>query len=420
MALDSTILAMTANPMAASLENQSRILQNQSAAQTNAVRPQLLQQQIEQGQLANQGSDLDLKAKQLEQNLAQHNYASQLLQSLAPDGSNYSDLIQKGQSLGLDFSKAPPEWGAEAQQFVQSAKQSIYDPKTQIALAQMQREYANTQSLIQHRKTLENLATQKFGASQGQPIAFDEEGNAIYGPSQSPNFGFDQSNIPPQVFSKMAGEDSKRRLASTQNYPIAQNILKTLDELEPQLDKFHTGGVAPETRAYIGRNLGTDAGVAAANIEKATNSLATDVSKFQSIPGQKGSVLQLQTILASKPGIKQPEQTNRNIISDMRGKVTDYALSSELQQMYREAAPKKIADENVDKLDSTLKDLFPISSTAKNGQTSFNQNNVDNIRAVMQDAIANPRKYQALQQLKKRGVDITQALQQITNPVGGQ
>ncbi len=108
----------------------------------------------------------------------------------------------------------------------------------------------------------------------------------------------------------------------------------------------------------------------------------------------RGSVLGLQTMLASKPGVSQPPQTNKNIVAGLRAKVIDYQLSTELAQRYREASPLKVTDANTMMLDNALKTIFPIESVDPNtGDTVFNKENAIKIRQAIPDAISNPKAY---------------------------
>lgn len=407
------------------LQQQSQ--QNQARQNQLNVQPQQLQQQTQMGAA-------ELVQKQLQNKLDQHNYATQLLGALSPDGSNYSDIIAQGKQLGLGLDDAPAQWGPQAQQYVDNAKQTLYSPQTQLALANMQREWANTQSEIAHRSAIEDIARQRLGGGmgdvsggQGAPQTGGQSSPTTGGqtpppmpgapgmdggmtpPAQiptapstdqqtgTPGFGFNQQHIPPAVMNQMAKEDSARNTAAQKNVPIAKNMLDDLDDIENNLSGFTTGGVAPQTRYATDKALALPSGTAANDIDKASNDLALNSSKFLPQPGQRGSVLQLQTILASKPGIEQDPTTNQNIINDQRAKINDYLLSSDLQQKYREASPNKIADQQVYDLDNALKTLYPLQSKTVNGDgvgiIQFNKQNVAQIQSVMKDAVANPAKY---------------------------
>lgn len=241
------------------------------------------------------------------------------------------------------------------------------------------------------------LYNTKTGEAVSQPKANNNNGYANIDPQTGDvtmPFGFDTSNIPPKVFNSMATEDSKRRQADINNLPVAANTLRILDQMEPNLKNFPTGKGFPSATLATGKFFGTDTGTAGANIEKGSNDLATELSKFQYVPGMRGSVLGLQTILASKPGIQQPNQTNENIINGLRAKVTDYQLTGELAQQYRQSSPLKITDQNTYKLDDALKTIYPIEEIdKKTGVAKFNKDNAQKIRDAIPDAISNPQKY---------------------------
>jgi hypothetical protein len=224
---------------------------------------------------------------------------------------------------------------------------------------------------------------------------------AVQPMAASQKFGFD---IPPtnkMVQNKLAAEDSKQRQNYMQNYPLAHNILNSLNEMEPSLDKFPTGG-----GEYLGWTSELENSIASAfnpkgemakaggNIDKGTNALATDLSKFQYVPGMRGSVLGLKTILGSKPGLSQPPDVNHSMVNDIRGRVTDYLLTQELAQKYRQLSPNQVTDQNTYTLDDALKSVYPLTTTdPKTGQTTFHAENVPLIRQAMDDALANPQKY---------------------------
>lgn len=250
-----------------------------------------------------------------------------------------------------------------------------------------------------HWKAMEDITRQRM--NNGMPSVDPETGDIIQGnigaQAKANGYGFPVQQIPPTVFHAMSQEDSKRKQLENANFPVANNVNRILDQLEPNLSNFQTGSMAPGVRAIAGKFLGTDSGTAAANIEKGTNDLATELNKFQYMPGQRGSVLGLQTILASKPGIQQPQQTNMNIVNGLRAKVNDYTLSGELNEQYREASPYKITDSNTQELDRALKTIYPLETiNPKTGSVAYNKDNEQKIRAAIPDAISNPSKYFAL------------------------
>lgn len=228
----------------------------------------------------------------------------------------------------------------------------------------------------------------------GQPV----QQPAQSAPVHQRKFGFNLSGTTDPVYKGMVENDKKQIFAAQNNVPIAHNVLQILDQIEPNLKNFNTGFAGDARlmgdKALSYFDMNNQEATAGANIDKGTNELATELGKFQYIPGMRGSVQALQTILASKPGVNQPAPTNANILSSIRAKVTDYQLSSELAQRYREASPLKVTDSNTGMLDNALKTIFPIESIdQKTGATTFNKDNAMKIRQYMQDAIANPKLY---------------------------
>lgn len=213
-------------------------------------------------------------------------------------------------------------------------------------------------------------------------------------------FGFNVSGIPTKVYNQMATEDSKRRTLEENNAPLGGNINRLLDSIEPNLNKFTTGNpIMTPANVWSSKVLDSQGTIstAAANLDKDTQALATEMQKYQYTPGMRGSVAALQNALASKPNINVPLQTNQNIVADLRSKVADYDLSTQLNQQYREKSPLKITDSNTDKLDSALKTIYPLQVVdPKTGTTIFNKDNVNAISSAIPDAIANPQKYFAM------------------------
>jgi len=151
MALDPTILAMTANPQAAALENAQRQAQIQNLQQVNQAQPQLLQNQIQQGQLANQeAQQTNAVRPQLLQNqvtsgqlanqqsalvnaYAQHNAVGQLLSS-AVDEPSYQHTKQIAAQMGIDTSQLPQNFDPN---FIAQAKQNWLTTDQQLKQQEM-------------------------------------------------------------------------------------------------------------------------------------------------------------------------------------------------------------------------------------------------------------------------------------------
>ncbi len=245
----------------------------------------------------------------------------------------------------------------------------------------------------------------------GQPAAPGPTGGA----NPTPKFGF---SLPPMNTAQVKDQqqnDKAAQLAYQNNRPIIQNALRILDALEPNLTAITTGKGRSEAQAinsvvnsfvpHVDPNsklsmvLPTKGGdlekqaVAAANIDKGTNDLALELSKFQPAPGSRGgNKLQLQTILNSKPGMGYPLQTNQNITAGLRAKLVSADISGDIDQQYRSASPMGITDDNTRQLDDALKTLYPIEEN-KDGGVQFNSQNANTIRRLIPDAIANPQKY---------------------------
>lgn len=279
----------------------------------------------------------------------------------------------------------------------------------------------NTDSFTVQKDALGNLF--KVNKRTGEVQSVNPNGGGLaqpYNPeAQTPVFGFDDSQLVanPAALKDMIKTDQARAKSANSNRAIVDNANRALDSLEPNLDKFNSGAMAgtrlagDKLASYLGADsiwpsLGTSA-VAGSNIEKGTNDLATELSKFEYVPGNRTGALGLKTILGSKPSIDQPNETNKNITAGIRAKLTDYQLSEELADQYRQASPYKIATNNANLLDDALKKIYPIESVdQKTGATIFHPENVEKIRNAIPDAISNPKKYFEAAKVGGKGNDI--------------
>ena len=216
-----------------------------------------------------------------------------------------------------------------------------------------------------------------------------------------PTFGFPVETNLNQVKTQQ-GVDSKRMTAFITNQQKADNALHLLDSLDANINSFKTGAGAG--LGGMGDKLLSATGLASDdtnrkatqydNINSNTNDLVTQLQGFQSAPGQRGTLLGLQTLIGSKPSVSNTTASNLSTTAKYRGEINDYLTTEELAQAYQQANPLKVVNEaNVNALDSALKKKFPLTSIDKDGNTVFNAQNVDAIRQEIPDAIANPKNY---------------------------
>lgn len=345
-------------------------------------------QQLQKGQQDLDSGKLDILMKK--------NQAVAQILSNTNDQASWEAGLKQAQDLGIPVDHLPRNYDPSLRD---NLLLRSLDVGKRLSL-QMQQ--ADLSEKTRHDQATEQTA--KYRATAGLPFVDQETGDVVSNPSPGPsNFGFPNpaTTMTPQVYHAMSNEDSKRRQAYIANRPIAENVLASLDQMEPNLKNFQTGagsdvklGAEKLANNFIPFGPFKQGSVAGANIEKGSNDLAMELSKFQPVPGSRGNKLALQTILASKPGITQPEGTNNNIIQELRSKVNDYLLSEELAQKYRTASPTKITDPNTDALDDALKTIYPLKTiNPKSGAVTFNKDNISRIRDSMDDAIANPQKY---------------------------
>lgn len=315
--------------------------------------------------------------------LPENNGSSQYL----PDTSTMGSMINSLNQSAPKAASVPPPFPAPSSVQNGSAQDPVTASRDAIAAQQQVTGVSPAQRPDLKNPTPEQVLQQ---GAPTQPTA----------PRQR-TFGFNLSGTPPAVWKGMVDNDKKQILAAQIGAPTANNVLRILDQLEPNLKNFNSG-FAGDARLMGDKALSLVSGgsinnadaVAGNNIEKGTNDLATELSKFQPVPGMRSSVALLDTILKSKPGVSQLPEVNANIMAGLRAKVTDYQLSTELAQKYREASPLKVTDANTEMLDQALKTIFPTETVdQKTGASTFNKDNVMKIRQFIPQAIANPKPF---------------------------
>ncbi|QEL19343.1 hypothetical protein [Limnoglobus roseus] len=406
-AVEQSALRQTQNQLAQQ-QAQAAAIQNQFAPQLNQVKLKGEQDALESAQAAKLGS---------------------LLQSIdaIPDPDRrqtmYSSMLPVFKKVAPAF-ELPDEYNPDITGVVAG---SAIDPKTrmeqQIGLQKAQL-LAGTKtnqvtSDADGSKFIVNKVTGEITPFSGSPTP---ESGGVFpaadgGTPQPPAFGFSPVGLDPMARKKQMDTDAKRLQAYQNNKQKAENALRALDTMEPNLDNFRTGSggdfrmnLDKAADAFLPGDGFKASADAANNIDKSSNDLVTELQGFQYVPGQRGSVLGLRTLLASKPGVGQQVETNKNIVGGLRSKLNNYLLSEELAQQYKEANPFKLIDSNAEKLDDALKALYPLETIdQKSGKVTFHPESVERIRAAIPDAIANPQKYlQAVQQQGNTGAGPSQ------------
>lgn len=264
----------------------------------------------------------------------------------------------------------------------------------------------NADTMEQYRKDQSrNQSRSVVKLPDGRSAIFDKEANKLTpvnmnglgldgADANQPTFGFPVQNMSPIQQKQALSTDAKLKATEDANYAIGNNASHYLDVLEQNINNpaFSTGEIGAGARGTLGKWMGNETGDVASAIDTNANSLVGELTKLQYVPGMRGSVLGLQTALKGKPSIDQPISTNLTNVNLARAKVADFQLSSELNNAYREANPMGVADANAQKLDQALKAIYPIEEVA-GGKSTFNKDNVQKIRDVIPDAIANPKKY---------------------------
>lgn len=307
----------------------------------------------------------------------------------------------------------------------QQAAQGLIDPAIYQAAkdptnAENQPKYTDHNGVVYEQKPGEKPTPYSIPAAiktdaQGNPIATAGTGGApgtSGAPSQPSSFGFKLPAMTQQEIKIQQENDKAAQIAAQNNIPIIRNAQRYLDALEPSLKDLHTGtgsapaqyinsmmngilppGIAPERMQKMNTEYG--------NINSNTQSLALELGKLQPGQGSKGNKLALQTLINSKPGLQNDNQTNANSIADMRAKLADIDTSADLDQQYRAASPYGTTDANTRALDDALKTIYPLQTVDKQtGNITFNQHNADLIRKIIPDAIKRPDGYLKQAQLQ--------------------
>lgn len=209
---------------------------------------------------------------------------------------------------------------------------------------------------------------------------------------------FTLENLDPTSRKQREAADLAVKKAHDANRPAIENALQLLDVLEPNFDNVKTGSAAAmpaaEVKGLVDFIYPGDTPeynkeyTAAMNIEKGTNDLVNELQKLQRVPGTVNSVLGLKTLLASKPGMRQPDATNRNIVAGLRTKLHSALLSNEIFDRYRDMNSLGVSDANTAKIEQAIKDKYPIESVdPQTGVVTFNRANYEKAMAAVPSEI---------------------------------
>lgn len=219
------------------------------------------------------------------------------------------------------------------------------------------------------------------------------------------DFGFADTGAqlnPKEIQAKQAS-DAKDR----QNYEAAKpNIDAAMQTLNSFQNVQNSGQFTPGSGAGL-RKMGDKAltmiqgdgssASAAATAADTMDSLAlkavTNISAASDKTGSARLAALGNALVASKPGSGKQAQANTNIINGYKSDLMDYDLSQQARNKYAETNPRGIVDQNADDLYQTLKTIYPLQTSDKNGNITFNSGNVAKIQQAIPDAIKNPTKY---------------------------
>lgn len=187
-----------------------------------------------------------------------------------------------------------------------------------------------------------------------------------------------------QIAEKQKSNDKISQMEYSNN-KLMDNQMRALDNLEGLAKTVPSGGTA--NYQVTGANLlpwQTNTATQGTNFNQQAKQLVLNDTGFNYVPGMRGSDLVTQLRLGSKPDMTMPTASKLSSINEIRGKYMDSRISSDIDAQYRAANPYgHISGPEVDMIDRSLKQMYPI--TAQNGDknTIYNAGNVAKIQALI-------------------------------------
>lgn len=216
------------------------------------------------------------------------------------------------------------------------------------------------------------------------------------------------TGLPMKQVGQMKQDADKIKQEQYNNNRLIDHQMQTLDSIDGVVKSIPGGGFAPSAIAasnYVPSAIApqsvTDLANHGQNLSKLANQLVLGDKGFNYTPGSRGSDLQTSLIIGSKPHAGVQTKTNLSATNDLRGKYMDARISGDIDQQYSAANPYgHISGPEVDMIDRTLKQLYPITSQNAEKNTVYNAGNVAKIQALIPltikygpDVLKNPEAY---------------------------
>lgn len=217
-------------------------------------------------------------------------------------------------------------------------------------------------------------------------------------PVQQPpsDFGFTPQTINPKEYQSNLGVTKNWQQTDEANRPVIESINQEIANMRPNIDVVHGGSLWDRAGLSVGGVLGTGERPAADQLDAQGNNLALLASQLGSSKGGRGSVLQLKTLLASKPNSANYQENNTELANELQQRVGTLQNESALFNAYINANGNTghTLDNNAYKLADALDKQFPlITKDPQTGKNIYNEDNANAWREAIPDAIANPNKY---------------------------
>lgn len=364
------------------------------------------------------GAANDLQAKQRSMQLSM---LSGVLNE--PDPEKQRDLISK---LVPIANKMNPSYQIDANTDVPTIRalvQSQITPTEQATFANQRQLYGMKAETIQKDPATGNLIRVNKYTGESSPVSPQEAlqyqasggmdqgiGSGIFGQPQAAPVTGAQAPIQPSAPSAfglplnggnandlVAARKTTQKIQSdvAERDALIRDTRAQLEMIQPDLEKTEGGNFLNNAGLRAGAFAGTEAGQAADDAKTTANGLALNLSKLQTI-GNSGrtTVAGLQTLLASKPDpYGHFQSTNINQVNHIKGTLDALDAENQLRNAYIEANPLHVYDNRADRIFTGLQKQFPITTTNKDGQVTYNQGNYQKILDAIPDALANPQQY---------------------------
>lgn len=215
---------------------------------------------------------------------------------------------------------------------------------------------------------------------------------AMQKPPIPPVFGFQPSATTSLENNKNIDLTKQWQAADQANRPLFQNMQDKISKMQDVIPNIGGGSTLANLAVSGGQLYGSDAATNAKLLDSQANDLAQMATQLQGTKtGSRGSVLQLKTMLASKPSSTQYPENNKELLDEMSEKVARADADSALYNAYIEANPLHTIDNNAYKLADALDKRF--LTDPKTGKPQYTPEGLKAWKDAIPDALQNPQQY---------------------------